>query len=432
LLTPCCSQAGVHDRTQLIKQKIRIISKTNMTELVEDEYQKLADVPEMKAEFLARQAELAARKEAIFDAIDHEPEAVRKVAAFFADTARVAELKQSASLTADYLNANHGIGPDMLEAYYKFSKFKYDCGIYDEAGAMLANYLTVSQPQSPSVLGALWGRLNCKILQAKWEESMQDLVAIKETIENRNIAPADQIRQRAWLLHCALFVYLNQREGTDTIVDLFLEPSFMQTVENLCPWLLRYFTVSIILTRRRRSMITDVLNEIQSMKYMYSDPVTQFVESLFDSFDFDEAQSRLVDCKEMLKNDFFLNSYADKFMDEARLLICELYCALNRRVDLRMLSSKLELSEEDAEKWMVDMVRGTMVGSSVDAKIDSTGKQVLMPAPANTTHQVVMDRTRDLTERSSVLVNNLDSLAQEQAVYLKLRHGITVGRATGR
>ena len=67
----------------------------------------------------------------------------------------------------------------------------------------------------------------------------------------------------------------------------------------------------------------------------------------------------------------------DKFMHEARVMICEMYCTINRRVDLNMLADKLQMSEEESEKWIVEMVRNAGPGSNtLDAKIDSSAKQV--------------------------------------------------------
>ena len=58
-------------------------------------------------------------------------------------------------------------------------------------------------------------------------------------------------------------------------------------------------------------------------------------------------------------------------------MICEMYCTINRRVDLHMLAEKLQMTEEEAEKWMVEMVRNSSAGSNTaDAKIDSSAKQV--------------------------------------------------------
>jgi len=77
-----------------------------------------------------------------------------------------------------------------------------------------------------------------------------------------------------------------------------------------------------------------------------------------------------------------LQIYADKFMHEARVMICEMYCTINRRVDLQMLAQKLQLTDEEAERWMVDMVRSASnTATTADAKIDSSAKQVKKISP---------------------------------------------------
>lgn len=223
-------------------------------------------------------------------------------------------------------------------------------------------------------------------------------------------------------MHWALFVLLNQRDGVDALADLYSEKAYMQTLENLAPWLLRYYTAAVVLSpSRRRTMLRDVLNEISNMSYQYSDPITLFLESLYSNFDFDEAQIKLKECQELVKNDFFLQIYADKFMHEARMLICEMYCTINRKVDLTMLAEKLQLTDEEAERWMVDMVRGTSAGPTLDAKIDSSGKQVLIAAPVKSAYKQIVETTRELTTRSGILSANLEVLVKDQAAYLRNR-----------
>jgi sulfite exporter TauE/SafE len=67
--------------------------------------------------------------------------------------------------------------------------------MYAEAHEMLGNFLSIHQSQSVLVLGALWGRLACRILQGllqdKWDDSIQDLSAVKEAIESRSIPAVD-------------------------------------------------------------------------------------------------------------------------------------------------------------------------------------------------------------------------------------------------
>lgn len=413
----------IYDGKLITKEKIRSVNRTNMTELVEDEYLRFPDDKDLQAEYVLQKPVLTERMHKSYDLIDHEPADVTLVSAFFANKEQVAELTAKNSLTLDSLSSKHQISAEALDAYYKFSKFKYECGMYTEVEEMLCNYLSVPQPTgSASYTGALWGRLACHILQAKWSETVADLLAVKEAIEVRNAAHLDQLRQRAWLMHWGLFMLLSQRDqvGAEALADLFSDKAYLQTLENLCPWLLRYFTAAVILSpNRRRTMLRDLLREIKAMSYQYSDPMTQFLDCLFDQFDFDLAQVKLKECQLLVKNDFFLQKFADKFMHEARMLICEMYCTINRKVDLTMLAEKLQLTDEEAERWMVDIVRGSTAGPTADAKIDSSGKQVLMAPPARNAYKQIIDTSRELTTRSGILSANLETLVKEQAPYLK-------------
>lgn len=290
--------------------------------------------------------------------------------------------------------------------------------MYADAEAMLSNYLLVQQSPSSSVTGALWGRLACHILQAKWDQALSNVASVKESIEVRNISPMDQLRQRAWLLHWGLFVH----RDFDALADFFSERSYLQTLENLCPWLLRYYAAFVVLSpSRRKTMLRDVLNEIQNMSYQYSDPITEFLLSLYTEFDFDEAQLKLNECQALMKHDFFLQAHADKFMHEARQLICEMYCTINHHVDLVFLSEKLQLSEEEAERWMVDMVRSATSGPTHDAKIDSACKKVIMSTPSRVAHSTVMEKSKELTVRSTILNQNLTSILHDQQHLIKAR-----------
>ena len=416
---------GLYDAKVITTEKIKTLNKTNLIDVIEDEYNKYPADAELQKEFQAQKEALDQRRNAVFDQIDNEPELVKKVTEFFANAELVEQLKSvAANFTVDQLSTNHGVTSEALDKYYKWGKFKFECGLYEDADAILTNFLSVVQPNSSAVVGACWGQLACRILLARWEESLESLTKVKETIDVRNVAPLDQLRQRAWLLHWGLFVHINQREGVDALVDFFSEKPYLQTMENLCPWLLRYYTAFIILSpTRRRTMLRDVLNEIQSMSYLYSDPITEFLESLYNQFDFDEAQTKLMLCQDLVKSDFFLQIYADKFMHEARVMICEMYCTINRRVDLVMLAQKLQLTDEEAERWMVDMVRSASSNATTaDAKIDSSAKQVIMAVPTRQAHQQIIERTRDLTVRAANLSTTVATLVQEQTLFIKNRY----------
>lgn len=212
-----------------------------MLELVQDEINHVSEDPAITSNPNLSTTEIQNRTNEIFSKIDNEPKAIVLCSKFFQNPEN---LLPTANLSLDHLTTQHGLSLSVLDEYYKYAKFKYDCGMYSEAEDMLGKYLLIMQSQAmssvgTSILNALWGRLACRILQAKWEESLSDFHAVKDAIENRNIAPMDQLRQRGWLMHWGLLVLLNQRDGPDALYDFFSEKIYLQTLENLCPWLLR-------------------------------------------------------------------------------------------------------------------------------------------------------------------------------------------------
>lgn len=439
--------SGNYSQKDISRAKIRAVEKTNMITVVEDEYERYKDDAEMQAEYSKKKCDFDRRSQEIFSLLDNKPEGVDKVLTFFEDKDNVTTLNENKQLNIDYLSSTGAFTAENLAAFYRYAKFKYECGFYGEAQTMLGQYLMIQQGNSPNTQAALWGKVAADVLQGLWMNRMQkdanaseedranavltaprqwqlavsDFASLKESLDFR-IPHSDQIRQRAWVLHWALFVFFNQRENIDQLVDLFSDRAYLQTMENLCPWLLRYFAVALILSPvRRKFAIREILQEINLLSYLYSDPVTQFIDSIYDAFDFDIAQQKLAECQKLLQSDFFLHSHVDRFMHEARMLICEMYCTVHSSVDLVMLASKLQLTEAEAEKWMVDLVHNSSSATLQDAKIDSIGKKVFLFPPSKSIHHKIMETTKDLTSRSAVLAANLEMVARDQSSYLQAK-----------
>jgi translation initiation factor 3 subunit E len=436
---------GVYSQKDISRAKIRAVEKTNMITVVEDEYEQYKSDAEMQAEYSQKKSDFEKRSQDIFSLLDNKPEGVDKVLTFFEDKDNVTALNENKQLTLDHLTSIGAFNGDDLAAFFRYAKFKYECGFYGEAQTMLGQYMMIQQGNSSATQAALWGKVAADVLQGLWMNRMQkdsnaseedranaastsprqwqlavnDFVLMKESLDFRSMAHSDQVRLRAWVLHWALFVFFNQRENIDQLVDLFLERPYLQTMENLCPWLLRYYAVALILSpSRRKNAIREILQEINLLSYLYSDPITQFIDSLYDAFDFDIAQQKLAECQKLLQSDFFLHSHVDRFMHEARMLICEMYCTVHSSVDLVMLASKLQLTEAEAEKWMVDLVHNSSSATLQDAKIDSFGKKVFLFPPSKSIHHKITESTKDLTSRSAVLAANLEMVARDQNTYL--------------
>jgi translation initiation factor 3 subunit E len=354
----------------------------------------------------------------------------------------------------------------VVESYRKLARYMFDCGDYKTARDMLSYYIALyASPPAPSaeendedmiaaglqsrntassndrdsnngnpamyylksvnadMMEVLWGRLAGEILVQDWEAAGVAVEAVKAAVESMSssnrMSSLQALQQRTWLLHWSLFVYWNDAAGLERLVDLFHSEKYRQAVTTNAPHLLRYLTAAVLLCKRRvnkkasgssseaRRLLKNLIYVMQDCEY--TDPIVEFVNCLCVKFDFDSAQTKLAECEQVLTTDFFLCQQTNLFMEEARVFVFENYCRIHHKIDLKALGDKLAMDQEQAERWIVDLIRN----ADLDAKIDSTEGCVVMGGDPLSVYEQVMDRTRDLNVRSATLAQNLNSLLND-------------------
>lgn len=218
-------------------------------------------------------------------------------------------------------------------------------------------------------MSALWGKLAAEILTLNWDSALDDLNKLKEHIDQRSFSShLEQLQQRNWIIHWSLFVFFNHPKGRDGIVDMFFQPPYINSIQTACPWILRYLSTAVITNKKRRNMLKDLVKIIQQESHAYRDPITEFIECLYVNFDFEGAQRKLKECEDVLKNDFFLVATQEDFIENARLFIFETYCRIHQCIDIKGLSTKLNLDEVEGEEWIVNLIRNARMDAKIDAK----------------------------------------------------------------
>jgi translation initiation factor 3 subunit E len=215
---------------------------------------------------------------------------------------------------------------------------------------------------------AHWGKLASDILTGKWDVALEELNTLRETLDARagaaplagtaahaHAEPLATLHSRAWLVHWSLFVYFNHPAGRTLLLETFLAPAYLNTIQSAAPWVLRYLAVSAVLSRRTqaggagtaatpvssrvRHAIREVVKVVQLEEYQYADPVTKFLKELYVEFDFEAAQHQLQLAERVVGNDFFLSEFREEFLDNARYLISEAYCRIHQRIDIAYVIS---------------------------------------------------------------------------------------------
>lgn len=154
-------------------------------------------------------------------------------------------------------------------------------------------------------------------------------------------------------------------------------------------------------------MLKDLIRIIQQEKYTYRDPVTEFLENLFVDYDFEGAQQKLRECEDVIANDFFLVATGEEFVENARLFIFETYCRIHQCIDICLLADKLNMQQEDAERWVVNLIRN----ARLNAKIDSQQGTVVMGMQLPSIYEQIIERTKGLSSRTYVLANAVTGTA---------------------
>lgn len=246
---------------------------------------------------------------------------------------------------------------EQINALYNFGQFQYTYGNYSGAADYLYHFRVLSTDPDLNI-SAHWGKLASDILTGKWDTALEELNTLREAIDSRvpsvpAFVPApststtdpalSQLHSRTWMLHWSLFVYFNHPQGRTLLLETFLSPTYLNTIQTSSPWILRYLATAAVLSRksasgalssRVRHSIREIVKVIQMEEYQYQDPVTAFLKELYVEFDFEAAQRELGKAERVVANDFFLGEFKDDFMDNARYLISEAYCRIHQRIDI--------------------------------------------------------------------------------------------------
>ncbi|KAH9301018.1 hypothetical protein KI387_012601, partial [Taxus chinensis] len=82
-----------------------------------------------------------------------------------------------------------------------------------------------------------------------------------------------------------------------------------------------------------------------------------------------------------------------------------------------MLADKLNMSYEEAERWIVNLVKN----AKLDAMIDSTSETVVMGTNHTSVYEQIIESTKQLSMRTYVLLNNVASAAVPTAQASSMR-----------
>ncbi|XP_066148021.1 eukaryotic translation initiation factor 3 subunit E isoform X2 [Euwallacea fornicatus] len=397
------SAKEIYDETEVLKAKLEILSKTNMIDYAMDIRKQLYprdeipdDLKQRRQHVVAQLQELQQRVEPILTIMGND------------DIMKNMENMRDSKTLITYLEKEVKFDMEMINSLHTLAKYRYECGNYSMSTSYLYFCVLVLSPSDKNYLSALWGKFASEILVQNWDSALEDLNKLREHIDNSPNQFGNSLQllqQRTWLIHWSLFIFFNHAMGRELIIEMFLyRPHYLNAIQTMCPHILRYLATAVIINRGRRSALKDLVKIIQQESYTYRDPITEFLEHLYVNFDFDGARQKLQDCQTVLYNDFFLISCLEEFVENARLMIFETFCRIHQCISIGMLAEKLNMNPDEAECWIVNLIRN----ARLDAKIDSKLGHVVMGAQPLSPYQQLIEKIDSLSVRSETLCSLID------------------------
>lgn len=396
-LTDFLSSQELYDEQNLNELKYNLLKDTNMVDYVQTLWQQIhADDEAVPIEF-------AQRKEVLLERMAQLESNLGRFFEVLENPEVQANFKQDKVQNLRMLELHNVTSEDINNLYY-YGQLKFSCGEYPAAADMLDQFRILST-DNQLILSATWGKFAIEIIGMQTESVLEELQKIRDIVDQRSFAdPLTQLHNRTWIIHWSLFLFISKDFNKESIIDLFFSPSYISTIQASCPWIIRYLAAAVIsLNTKGRNIssfqrrLKDLVRVVGQELYEYQDPVTDFIRALYIDFDFAEAQNKLSEAEAVLSNDFFLNGITSDFLESARHLVSELYCRIHQRIDVAQLSARLNLTPEQGEKWIANLIKDT----KMDAKIDESNGTVIMNHPVTSVYQQVIEKTKGLTFRAN-------------------------------
>ncbi|OXA62558.1 eukaryotic translation initiation factor 3 subunit E-B [Folsomia candida] len=403
---------NIYNQQEVLQSKLDLLVETKMVDYAIDVFKKLHPEKEIPPKFMEKRTKVVEEYKSV-------QESSKPITAILESAELAEQISNSRDYRqlVEYLAKAHNFKPEMIDSIYDYAKLYYECGDYSTASQYLNLHNELVPSSDKNYLSGLWGKLACNILLHQWEYGLEDFEKLKTFIDEDPFRNALQtLQQRTWLLHWGLYLYFNHTKGWDFLLDLLSNNAkYLNVIQTTCPHILRYWATAVIISKHSRhsSAMKELVAVIQQETYTYKDPITEFIKCLHVNFDFDGAQQKLKECERVLSNDFFLISCYNDFIDHARLMIFETFCRIHQCISIGMLAEKLDMTTDEAERWIVNLIRN----ARLDAKLDSKLGHVVMGTSKISPYQQIIGKTEFLNMRSQVLANSVARKLGDKSSY---------------
>merc|ERR1712080_347392 len=98
---------------------------------------------------------------------------------------------------------------------------------------------------------------------------------------------------------------------------------------------------------------------------------------------------------------------ADLAINNSKELLFEVFCNIYSSVNIELISKYLDLSHEESEIWIVNLIRK----NNIKARFSTDNKNILeLKTRHNNAYEETVKKSRDLLTKTNLLINNVTKL----------------------
>ena len=177
---------------------------------------------------------------------------------------------------------------------------------------------------------------------------------------------------RGYLVHWALFTI---KYNSSLFLDTLFDDKYFSLVESSFLYLFKYLIVFSVINNSRKNInkLKDSILKKKNFINKHKDCFIALLENILVHFNLRDSMKNLEDCKNLMKNDYFLYEYIVKFDKKIKEFILENHLILNECTNIDDIKFLFKDNEDETKKNLINFIEYLYP----NAKIKEEGKKIL-------------------------------------------------------
>ena len=256
-----------------------------------------------------------------------------------------------------------------------YAKKLYDSLEFDKARNLLSSFIKLNKIVNKNLSKVIYAlyllysinvltKQDGKIIEKNFIDILNSLDHLKDHLDTEfkktNFDSVDKIQvdfkeillYRGYIIHWSLFLLENNIE---LFLDTLFKDIYFTIIENVFNYMYPYLIIFSILTKSKR-YINQIKESIKKIN-IQGDKFIDLFKEIFINYDIEKSAKLFEECKEIMKNDYFVYNYIDKFNAKFKEIIIENYIFLNQTIDLNELSKLFNDNIDETRKYTQDIIK---------------------------------------------------------------------------